>query len=97
MSDKVKDLNNQSITVTIEGTDFTFDVTREAYNTFINSVSGKTVNAMVNFLTSTVVQDHQDAFLKLIKSTPGVETDVFGIVFDAYTPDLDIQIKKPKK
>lgn len=96
MSDKVKDKNNQSISVTVEGFDYTFDVTREAYNTFVNNVSGKTVQAMTNFLTMTVKEEQQTDFVNLLKQTPGAEAQIFGVVFDAYVPDLKVAVKKPK-
>ncbi len=89
--------NNQTIDITVGETDYTFNVTRDAYNRFINAATSKPVQAMTNFLTTTVTADQQAAFVELIKETPGAETQVFGAVIEEYTPDLGVVVKKRKK
>ncbi|WP_020411008.1 putative phage tail assembly chaperone [Hahella ganghwensis] len=86
---------HQTIDVTAAGKDFSFQVSREAYNKYINSVTpNNKVAPSHNFLVSTVDTEHKDALLELLKTHPGAEIQLVGAVLEEYTPDLGIVAKK---
>ncbi|MDG9666726.1 putative phage tail assembly chaperone [Hahella sp. CR1] len=85
----------QLIDVSAAGQDFSFNVTREAYNKYVNAVTPTNkIAPSHNFLVGTVAQEQRDALVKLIRDTPGAEVQLAGAVLEEYTPDLGIVAKK---
>ena len=90
-------MSKQTIEMSVAGTDYTFHVTRDAYNRFINSAKDKPAQAMHNFLTLTVEQDQQEQLSKLLQNTPGADMQIGGALFEEYVPDLAVVVKKREK
>jgi len=85
----------QIIDVTVGEKTYCFEVTRESYNKYVNSLlPNSKVAPSHNFLVGTVQKDDEKALLELIKSAPGIEMDLVGAVLQEYTPDLAITAKK---
>jgi len=89
------DLNAQTIDITMGDTEFTFNVTREKYNKYLNAVTQSSkVAPSYNFLTTTVESEQQKDLMKFLQTTPGSEVQMAGAVLEEYTPDLGIVAKK---
>jgi len=90
------DKNKQAIELTISGIDYTFNVTREEYNGFVNKVGAQKVGPAFNFLTATIETDSRTQLVHLMRNTPGAEMEIVQLVIEEYVPDLDIVVKKRK-
>ncbi|WP_299594338.1 putative phage tail assembly chaperone [uncultured Microbulbifer sp.] len=94
-TNEVQDGNTQTIEVSVGDKEFSFHVTREAYNKYLNSITPTSkVAPSHNFLVSTVDADDKEALVALVKAMPGAEVQLAGAVLEAYTPDLAITAKK---
>jgi len=85
----------QLLDAEVNGTNYTFEMTRSAYNKCINAMgpTNKTV-PFHNLLVATISADQKDELVKLLDDTPGSELAIGAMVIDQYTPDLDIVVKK---
>ncbi|MBL4755868.1 MAG: hypothetical protein JKY52_20020 [Flavobacteriales bacterium] len=93
---ETEDKNKQAIVLCISGIDYTFNVTREEYNGFVNKVGAQKVGPAFNFLTATVETDKRTQLVHLMRNTPGAEMEIVQLVVEEYVPDLDIVVKKRK-
>ncbi|WP_226648129.1 putative phage tail assembly chaperone [Microbulbifer variabilis] len=87
--------NTQDFDVSVEGQDIEFKVTRSDYNKLVNQLGpGNKVNAFHNFLVSTVTEEGKPALLKVLADKPGSEIAIGSDIYEAYTPDLKVTVKK---
>lgn len=87
--------NGEVLTVTVGATDIEFDIGRDDYNKYINSVTqNNKIAPSHNFLMATVNEKQKGALREFLESTPGGEIQVAGALLEAYTPDLAIVVKK---
>ena len=87
--------NEQKIELSISDQNFTFLVSRESYNKYINSVGPTNkVAPSHNFLISTVVDEDCERLKALIENNPGSEILITAEVLSVYMPDLNIVAKK---
>ncbi|WHI45039.1 putative phage tail assembly chaperone [Microbulbifer sp. VAAF005] len=87
--------NTQEFEVTIDGNEVQFKVTRSDYNKLVNQLGpGNKVNAFHNFLVSTVTDEGKQTLLKVLTDMPGSEIAIGTDIYEAYTPDLQVTVKK---
>ncbi|KZN61556.1 putative phage tail assembly chaperone [Pseudoalteromonas luteoviolacea] len=87
---------NQKIVIDTGETDFTFNVTSQAYNKYLNSATPTNkVQPATNFLLSTV-EDSQTKELKELVKQPGAAFHLVGLVVDEYQPEFNFTVKKSK-
>ena len=92
------DNNSQQITLVINDVDYIFNIEREQYNTYVNSITPMNkITPSHNFLMNTVDSSCEKQLLELIKATPGCEVNIVAGLIQDYVPDLTIVVKKPKK
>ena len=85
---------NEKITLGINGADYQFDVSREAYSKYINSIKPDSkIAPSHNFLTTTVNKAQKEQLSELLKN-PANTMAIASELIEAYTPDLDIVVKK---
>lgn len=86
---------NQKLSLSVNGQDFDFEITRAAYNKFVNGFSEKNkTQPSHNLLMTTVATDHKDALREFLVSTPSADVQLAGHLMEQYIPDLDIVVKK---
>lgn len=87
--------NEQKFEIEAAGKKFKFTVGRDTYNKYINSMNTKDkVAPSHNFLMS-IIDDTQRAELRqVLKENAGSEIEIAGAIYEAYTPDLGIVVKK---
>ncbi|MFC6633531.1 putative phage tail assembly chaperone [Microbulbifer taiwanensis] len=87
--------NAQIIELTIGDKEITFEVTRDQYNKLINKLGpNQKVAPMHNFLVETVRDENKPALLEILADYPGSEVGIGGELVEAYSPDLQIAVKK---
>lgn len=87
--------NGEVLTVTVGATDIEFDIGRDDYNKYINSVTqNNKIAPSHNFLMSTVNEKQKAALREILEQTPGSEVQLAGAILEEYTPDLGIVVKK---
>lgn len=87
--------NGQVLTATVGATDIEFDIGRDDYNKYINSVTqNNKIAPSHNFLMSTVNEKQKAALREILEQTPGSEVQLAGAILEEYTPDLGIVVKK---
>lgn len=89
--------NTQELSSTICGSDFTFIITRNAYNKYIDAMNPNAKKGVIshNFLMQTVVEEGKKALLHILDNKPGADVQLAGALLEEYMPDLGIQVKKP--
>lgn len=87
--------NEQKFEIEAAGKKFVFTVGRDTYNKYINSIGNKDkVAPSHNFLMS-VIDEKQRAELKqVLKENPGSEVELAGGIYEAYTSDIGMVVKK---
>ncbi|MDC0598864.1 putative phage tail assembly chaperone [Gammaproteobacteria bacterium] len=92
---KQNDLNKVQLEVTAGDKTFVFNITRGAYNKYINSITAANkVGPSHNFLIMTIAEDNKTDLIQFIADNPGSEVVLAGSLLEDYTPDLDIVVKK---
>lgn len=87
--------NEEKIDVSVGDVDLAFVVNRASYNKYINSITPKDkVAPSHNFLMTTVADECKVALKDILAKKPGSEVQIAGAVLEAYTPDLDIVVKR---
>lgn len=87
--------NLQQFNVTVVGIDFTFNVGREDYNKYINSMSPKEkITPSHNFLINTIESKKMDQLKTILAENPGSEVQLAADILEAYIPDLAIVVKR---
>ena len=83
------------ITLTVGGTDITFEPTLTAYNQCLNDAAKKNnvTGALRDYLLKIVHPDDRDA-LRTLLQRPGMVGNLASAVNEEYAPDADIQVKK---
>lgn len=91
-----KTTGDKTLTLTVSGTDFTFNVSRKAYNDYQNSLfnSKNKVGGANNFLVDVVEQSQRQELVEFIAHTPGCELELVGAIVENYAPDLELSVKK---
>ena len=84
---------SKTLTLTVAGTDISFEPTMTAYNGFINDMmpSDKVAPAH-NYLKKIVCQESKEALDDLLKH-PSAALQLAGAVNKEFAPDLDITVK----
>ncbi len=86
---------SKKITLTIAGTDISFEPTMTAYNSFINDMMpNDKVAPAHNYLKKIVSQDpvSKDALDELLKR-PSAALQLAGAINKEFAPDLEITVK----
>ncbi|MGL5129888.1 MAG: putative phage tail assembly chaperone [Aeromonas popoffii] len=84
---------SKKITLTIAGTDISFEPTMTAYNGFINNVNmNDKVAPAHNYLKKIVSQESKGALDDLLKS-PGAAMQLTGVINTQFAPTLEITVK----
>ena len=84
---------SKKITLTIAGTDISFEPTMTAYNSFINDMMpNDKVAPAHNYLKKIVCQESKEALDDLLKR-PSAALQLAGAVNKEFAPDLDITVK----
>lgn len=82
----------KTITLKVNGEPFTFNMTSEAYNAFVDETEpGKKVGPSHNLLMRTVVSENKDALRELLKQ-PTVAVQLVGALTEHFVPDLNIEL-----
>ncbi|MCX8587296.1 MULTISPECIES: putative phage tail assembly chaperone [unclassified Gilliamella] len=82
------------ITLTINGTDVTFEPTKLAYNSYINDITmNDKVAPATNFLRRTVVSEDKDKLNEILEKHVGAALQIIEKVLKQFAPDLEIEIK----
>ncbi|WP_299940118.1 putative phage tail assembly chaperone [uncultured Microbulbifer sp.] len=88
-------VNTQDFEVTVGEVELEFKVTRADYNKLVNQLGpGNKINAFHNFLASTVTDGGKPTLLKVLAENPGSEIAIGSDIYEAYTPDLQVTVKK---
>ncbi|UUA73101.1 putative phage tail assembly chaperone [Cellvibrio sp. QJXJ] len=87
--------NGQVLKLTVKDIDLEFDIGRDDYNKYVNSVTQNSkVAPSHNFLMTTVNEKQRAELREFLKNTPGAEVQLAGALLEEYTPDLGIVVKK---
>jgi hypothetical protein len=87
--------NGQVLTVPLNEKDVSFDIGRDDYNKYINSVTqNNKVAPSHNFLMSTVDETQKGVLREFLEQHPGSEVQLAGALLETYTPDLSFVVKK---
>lgn len=92
---KLAKKNGQQLSAEVCGKNLIFNVGREDYNKYINSVT--TTNKVApshNFLMQTVAEGDTEALKTILQDNPGAEVQIAAALLEEYTPDLGITVKK---
>jgi len=88
-------MSKQIVTLTIGEKEYSFEMTMEAYNSYINGMMpNNKVSPSHNFVVKTVVEADKKDVLELLEQ-PGAAGQIAGALTAEYAPDLGIEIKKP--
>ena len=88
-------MSKQIITLTIKDKDYSFEMTKEAYNEYINGMMpSNKVSPSHNFAVKTVAENDKKDLLILLDK-PGAAIQIAGALVSEYAPDLGIDVKKP--
>ncbi|OCF98836.1 putative phage tail assembly chaperone [Gilliamella sp. wkB308] len=82
------------ITLTINGTDITFEPTKLAYNSYINDITmNDKIAPATNFLRRTVVADDKEKLNEILEKHVGAALQIIEKIIKQFVPDLEIEIK----
>ncbi|OCG63818.1 hypothetical protein A9G48_05000 [Gilliamella sp. wkB18] len=82
------------ITLTINGTDITFEPTKLAYNTYINDITmNDKIAPATNFLRRTVLAEDKEKLNEILENHVGAALQIIEKVIKQYAPDLEIEVK----
>lgn len=82
------------ITLTINGTDITFEPTKLAYNTYINDITmNDKIAPATNFLRRTVLAEDKERLNEILENHAGAALQIIEKVIKQYAPDLEIEVK----
>ena len=84
---------SKKITLTIAGTDISFEPTMTAYNSFINDMMpNDKVAPAHNYLKKIVCPESKEALDELLKR-PSAALQLAGAINKEFAPDLEITVK----
>ncbi len=82
------------ITLTISGTDITFEPTKLAYNAYINDITmNDKIAPATNFLRRIVLPEDKEKLNDILENHIGAQLQISEKILKQYAPDLDIEIK----
>lgn len=82
------------ITLTINGTDITFEPTKLAYNSYINDITmNDKIAPATNFLRRTVLAEDKEKLNEILDNHVGAALQIIEKVVKQFAPDLEIEIK----
>ena len=89
-------MQTKQIIIETDEQEFTFKVTGQAYNKYLNSTTPTNkIQPATNFLLATV-EDTQKKDLKTLLQQPGAALHMVGTVIEDYTPEFNFSVKKSK-
>ncbi|MCL1123302.1 putative phage tail assembly chaperone [Shewanella surugensis] len=84
----------QTITLEVNDSEFSFDVDITSYNKYINTNNPQNkVQPATNFLLSVVKKEHRKS-LKEFLTLPGASMYLVGAIVEEYQPEFNITVKK---
>lgn len=86
----------QTIVLTIAGTDFSFNVTAQDHNDFVDAAARResmTASAH-NYVTRVINQEQKEALKALLESSPGAAVQIASELGAEFAPQLKIAVKK---
>lgn len=87
--------NEQVFDIEAGGKEFKFTVNRDSYNKYVNAISQKEkVAPSHNFLMMTVDEKQKADLREVLAQNPGAEVEIAGGIYEAYTPDIGLVVKK---
>ncbi|MDM5065628.1 putative phage tail assembly chaperone [Aeromonas salmonicida] len=86
-------MSKQTITLTIAGTDISFEPTLVAYNSYINGLSMTDKVAPSHQYLKRIVCTQNKEALDTLLARPGAALQVAAKVNEQFAPDLDIEVK----
>ncbi|MDF8328322.1 putative phage tail assembly chaperone [Aeromonas salmonicida] len=86
-------MSKQTITLTIAGTDISFEPTLVAYNSYINGLSMTDKVAPSHQYLKRIVCTQSKEALDTLLARPGAALQVAAKVNEQFAPDLDIEVK----
>ena len=86
----------QTITLTIAGTDFKFNMTVQDHSDFVDSVArgGSMTAASYNMVMRTIADEQKEELKKVLESAPGSELQIASMLKTEFSPVLEITVKK---
>jgi len=86
----------QTIILTIGAVDFSFNVTVQDHNDFVDSAArGESMTAAAhNFVMRTIDEEQKEDFKKLLAASPGAELQIASSLKAEFSPVLEIKVKK---
>lgn len=82
------------ITLTINGTEITFEPTKLAYNSYINDLTmNDKIAPATNFLRRTVIAEDKEKLNEILENHVGAALQIIEKVVKQYAPDLEIEVK----
>lgn len=85
----------KTIILTVAGTDFSFDVTTNDYNGYMNEIMpANKVAPAHNLLIRTVDAKQKDDLKKLLEDSPGATLQMVNMINEEFAPALQITVKK---
>lgn len=82
------------ITLTINGTEITFEPTKLAYNSYINDLTmNDKIAPATNFLRRTVLAEDKEKLNEILENHVGAALQIIEKVVRQYAPDLEIEVK----
>ena len=82
------------ITLTINGTDITFEPTKLAYNTYINDITmSDKIAPATNFLRRTVSAEDKEKLNEILDNHAGAALQIVEKIIKQFAPDLEIEVK----
>ena len=89
-------MQNKQIVIDTGEQEFTFNVTGQAYNKYINSTTPTNkIQPATNFLLA-AVEDEQKKALKTLLQQPGAALFMLGTLIEDYQPEFNFSVKKSK-
>ena len=86
---------NQTITLTIGSKDFTFNVSTNDYNGYINDIMpNNKVAPAHNLVMRTVDESNKKELRKVLESSPGAAMQISGLLQKEFAPAIEISVKK---
>lgn len=86
----------QAIILTIADTDFTFNVTAQDHNTFVDSAARReSITASAhNFVMRTINPEQKEDLKALLEKSPGAAVQIASELGAEFSPVLEITVKK---
>lgn len=77
------------------GDAFDFDITRVAYNSYQDAMTGpQKIKGMFNFLSQSATVECRPTLIDFIDTHPGSEVVLMSVINAEYAPDVEFEIKK---